>query len=138
MMLASIIFVVSFAALLQFFVFYSRSVIAASRKQAFSDDVRELVGAEQAVPPPEEFGRLVQLVEICPGSGDDRFGVRAVCVYYGLLNLVRRLVPRKMAAHAASWVDQERANCAYFAAVTLDRRIAFSRDLLAQQASYRF
>ncbi len=136
MMMASIIFVVSFAALLQFFVFYSRSVIAASRKQAFSNDVRELVGSDQAVPP-EEFGRLVQLVEICPGSGDDRLGVGAVRLYYRLLNLCRLLVPRRLAGHAASWVDQERANCAYFAAVTLDRRIAFSRDLLAQQAGYR-
>lgn len=137
MMIASIIFVVSFAALLQFFVFYSRSVIAASRKQAFSDDVRDLVGNEQAVRP-EEFGRLVQLAEICPGSGDDRFGVRAVRLYYTLLNLCRAFVPRKVAAHAATWLEQERANCAYFAAVTLDRRIAFSRDLLAQQASYHF
>jgi hypothetical protein len=27
----------------------------------------------------------------------------------------------------------ERGQCTYFAAVTLDRRIAFSRDMLAQQ-----
>jgi hypothetical protein len=137
MMMAALIFVLSFAALLQFFVFYSRSIIAASRKQAFSNDVRELVGAEQALPP-EEFRRLVQLVEICPGSGEDRFGIRAVRAYYGLLNLLRALVPREVAGNAASWVDQERASCAYFAAVALDRRIAFSRDLLAQQAANNF
>ncbi len=137
MMLASIIFVVSFAALLQFFVSYSRSIIAASRKLPFSDDIRELVGAEQAVPP-EEFRRLVQLVDICPGSGEDRFGIGAVRGYYRLLNLLRTLMPRRVAANAASWVDEERAGCAYFAAIALDRRIAFSRNLLAQQAANRF
>jgi len=137
MIMAAIIFVVSFAALLQFFLTYSRSIIAASRKQVFSDDVREIVGIEQAIPP-EEFGRLVQLVEICPGSGDDRFRLRAVRAYYSLLNVLRALVPQKVAGNAVSWMEQERANCAYFAAIALDRRIAFSRDLLAQQAANHF
>jgi hypothetical protein len=137
MIIAALIFVVSLAALLQFFVSYCRSITAASRKQAFSDDVREIVGAEQAVPP-EEFGRLVQLVEICPGSGDDRFSLRAVRAYYALLNLLGTLVPGKFAIHVASWVEQERANCAYFAAIALGRRIAFSRDLVAQQAANLF
>ena len=39
-----------------------------------------------------------------------------------------RVVPTLM-----GWTDVERGQCAYFAAVTLDRRIAFSRDMLAQQ-----
>jgi hypothetical protein len=137
MIIAALIFIVSFAMLLQFFLTYCRSIITASRKQAFSDDVREIVGTGQAVPS-EEFGRLVQLVEICPGSGDDRFSLRAVRAYYGLLNLLGTLVPRQFASNVSSWVEQERANCAYFAAIALGRRIAFSRDLLAQQAANRF
>jgi hypothetical protein len=32
-----------------------------------------------------------------------------------------------------TWADRERAQCSYFAAVALGRRIAFSRNLLAQQ-----
>jgi uncharacterized protein YidB (DUF937 family) len=137
MIIAALIFVVSFAALLQFFLSYCRSIIAASRQQAFSDDVREIVGTEQAVPS-EEFGRLVQLVEICPGSGDDRFSLRAVRAYYALLNLLDRLVPGNLGSNVDSWVEQERANCAYFAAIALGRRIAFSRDLVAQQAANLF
>jgi hypothetical protein len=35
----------------------------------------------------------------------------------------------------ADWTERERAGCAYFAAVTLDRRIAYNRDLMAQQSS---
>jgi hypothetical protein len=32
-----------------------------------------------------------------------------------------------------AWTDSERGLCAYFAAVALERRISFSRDMLAQQ-----
>ncbi len=32
-----------------------------------------------------------------------------------------------------AWAEKERGRCTYFAAVALDRRVAFSRDLLAQQ-----
>jgi hypothetical protein len=32
-----------------------------------------------------------------------------------------------------AWMEQEQANCVYFAAVTLDRRISFNREMLAQQ-----
>jgi hypothetical protein len=32
-----------------------------------------------------------------------------------------------------AWTESERGQCAYFAAVALERRISFSRDMLAQQ-----
>jgi len=32
-----------------------------------------------------------------------------------------------------SWTELERGHCAYFAAVALERRISFSRDMLARQ-----
>jgi hypothetical protein len=32
-----------------------------------------------------------------------------------------------------AWAESERGHCAYFAAVALERRISFSRDMLAQQ-----
>jgi hypothetical protein len=44
---------------------------------------------------------------------------------------VARLLP---AVHF--WAEQERAGCANFAVVLLDRRIAFSREILAQQGEF--
>jgi hypothetical protein len=41
---------------------------------------------------------------------------------------VARIIPALV-----PWTEMERGQCTYFAAVTLDRRIAFSRDMLAQQ-----
>jgi hypothetical protein len=48
-----------------------------------------------------------------------------------LEKLVSPLVP---SVHL--WTEQERAGCANFAVVLLDRRIAFSREILAQQGEF--
>jgi hypothetical protein len=41
-----------------------------------------------------------------------------------------RLIPSLRA-----WTESERSQCAYFAAVALDRRIAHNRDMFAEQMS---
>jgi hypothetical protein len=41
----------------------------------------------------------------------------------------------RIAPALLSWTEVERGQCTYFAVVTLERRIAFNRDLLAQQMS---
>ncbi len=131
-MIAALICVISLAALLQFFVSYCRSLIAAYSKVELSEHVREVTGIESQTVAGDEFERLLQLVRLCPERGDDRGGIRAVGAYYGLLNLVR-VTFRSVAPGLADWVELERQHCSYFAAVALDRRIAYSRDLLAQQ-----
>lgn len=135
-MIAALICVISLAALLQFFVSYCRSLIAACSKVELSEQVREVTGIESQTVPGDEFERLLQLVRLCPERGDDRGEIRAVGAYYGLLNLVR-VIFRSVAPGFAGWAELERQHCSYFAAVALDRRIAFSRDLLAEQMAER-
>src|SRR5574337_1943347 len=120
-MIATLILVISVAALLQFFVSYCRSVIAACNKRELSEQAREVTGIEDHVVNGEEFGRLLQLVRICPEPGDDGNEIRAVSAYFRLLELLRSLA-RPLAPAVAAWTEQERAGCAYFAAVALDRR----------------
>jgi len=43
--------------------------------------------------------------------------------------------PATLCSERADWAESERNACAYFAAVALDRRIAYNRDLMAQQIS---
>jgi len=74
----------------------------------------------------------VQLAGLCPEPGGDGTNLRAVRCYYRMLSLLRR-VTAALAPRVAGWAEVERQGCAYFAAVTLDRRIAYSRTLLAQQ-----
>ena len=133
-MIAALIFVISAVILVQFFVSYSRSVIAAYRKIALSEQVREVVGIEGQQVGSEEFGRLVQLVRLCPQKADDQNDIRVVGVYFSLLCGLRSLA-HSLAPRVSAWAEQERANCAYFAAVALDRRIAFSRDMIARQTA---
>jgi hypothetical protein len=135
-MIAGLIFVISVAALLQFFVSYCRSVIAASRKVDLSTQAREAIGIQDRAVSGEEFTRLLQLVGLCPEPGNDRFEIRAVRNYYLLLSLLRAAMHR-LAPGVTRWADDECAGCAHFAAVALDRRIAFSRGLMAQQMANR-
>jgi hypothetical protein len=133
-MITAIILAFSMFALLQFFISYSRSLIAACSAQPLSPQVREVASIHGRTVDGEEFARLVQLARLCPESRSDRWPVSAVSNYFRMLNFVRgaskRLIPSLV-----SWTERERSGCAYFAAITLDRRIAYSRGLMAQQFS---
>src|SRR5205814_8234204 len=130
-MMAGIIFVFSAAALLQFFISYCRSLIAASSKQVLSAEVKDVTGIQRA-PSGEDYLRVIQLLQLCPERPEDRKRVQAIGVYFKLLSFLRSTIAKMMPA-MNSWTESERGHCAYFAAVALERRISFSRDMLAQQ-----
>jgi hypothetical protein len=133
-MIATFIFVISALTLLQFFVSYCHSLIAESRAYVLSDQGREIAGVTDRSIPGDQFGRLVQLIALCPEPGGDTRQVRAVSTYYGMLGLVRVLFGWLQPA-LAQWIESERGGCAYVAAVMLDRRIAYNRVLMARQMS---
>jgi hypothetical protein len=130
-MTAAIILVCSVGFLLMFFISYCRSLLATSSAVALTEEVREVTGIGSSVSP-DDFSRLVQILQLCPDRPDERGRIRTVSLYYRLLGLLRTAIAG-MAPSLKSWADRERAQCGYFAAVVLGRRIAFSRDLLAQQ-----
>ena len=130
-MMAAGIFVFSAAALLQFFISYCRSLIAASSKQVLSSEVKDVTGIQRAASG-EDFKRVMQLLQLCPESPEDRNSVQAIGAYFRLLNFLRSTLAR-VAPSMKEWTESERGLCAYFAAVALERRISFSRDMLAQQ-----
>jgi hypothetical protein len=129
--MAAGIFVFSAAALLQFFISYCRSLIAASSKQVLSPEVKDVTGIHR-VASGDDFKRVMQLLQLCPESPADRNSVQAIGAYFRMLNFLRFTVAR-LAPSARAWTESEQGMCAYFAAVTLERRISFSRDMLAQQ-----
>ncbi len=133
-MITAIILAISMLALLQFFISYSRSLIVAYSTQPLSSQVREVASIQGRTVSGEEFPRLVQLARLCPESRDDRWPVSAVSSYFRFLNFVRSISARLLPSVSA-WSERERSGCAYFAAITLDRRIASSRRLMAQQLS---
>ena len=130
-MMAGVIFAFSAAALLQFFISYCRSLIAASSKQVLSAEVKDVTGI-QRIASGEDFERVIQLLQLCPERPEDRNSVQAIGAYFKLLNFARSTIARIVPSMKA-WTESEREHYAYFAAVALERRISFSRDMLAQQ-----
>jgi hypothetical protein len=130
-MMAALILVFSLVVMLQFFISYCRSLIAASAKELLTQEVQDVTGISRAASP-EDFSRILQLLNLCPERPDDRRDLRAVGAYYRFLNFLRSTVALAVPS-LKSWADRERSQCAYFAAVALGRRIAFSRNLLAEQ-----
>lgn len=132
-MMATIILVCSIAFLLQFFVWYCRSIIAVSAKQVLSPEVQDVTGIQQ-VASGEDFGRVMQLVHLCPERPEDRSGIQAIGAYFRLLGMLDSTLAR-IVPSVKNWTAAERGQCTYFAAVALERRISFSRDMLTQQMS---
>ena len=133
-MMPTLIFVVSVATLLMFFVSYCRSLVASSSRHALSKEVRDVTGIPVAATG-RDFARVMQLLQLCPERPEDRRGLQAVEVYYTMLGLMEKTVARLLPA-VHFWAEQERAGCANFAVVLLDRRIAFSREILAEQGEF--
>jgi hypothetical protein len=130
-MMAGLIFAFSLAALLQFFVSYCRSLIAASARRSLSPDVQDVVGFTKTATP-EDFARVMQYLHLCPERREDRGGIQAIGAYFRLLGFVRKTLGFIIPSLRA-WTEAERSKCAYFVAVALDQRIAYNRDMLAEQ-----
>ena len=135
-MIPAFIFVVSLTLLLQFFVWHCRSIVAQGRRYELSDRVREVTGLSTQNLAADDFAHLLQLVRLCPERGGDHREIRVVGAYYSLLDVLQRFT-RSMMPTVAAWAEAERQGCSYFAAVALDRRISYSRDLFSQQVADR-
>ncbi len=133
-MIAVVIFLISFLTLLQFFVSYSRSLIAESRTHELSAQALEICGIEPKGLTDDHFRRLLQLIALCPESGGNRGGVRAVVAYFHLLAAAQILLSW-VDPSAGAWIEAERGGCTHVVAVVLDRRIAYNRTMVAQLAS---
>jgi len=133
-MIPALIFVIAVAGFLQFFVSYCRSLIAAYERVDLSEQAREVTGISNRHVNGQDFARLLQLVRMCPEPGDDSREIGAVRTYFRLLSMARAAFHR-IAPSLEQRMDRELESCAYFAAVALDRRIAHSRGLMAEQLS---
>jgi hypothetical protein len=133
-MIPALICVVSVVALVQFLAIYCRSILASAGKVRLSERVQEVGGVAGRGVSAGDYHRFIQLIYLCPENEAERTELRAMGIYYGLLDILAKIsnlvVPRM-----AAWADRERRNCSHFAAVVLDRRISHNQGLFAEQAS---
>lgn len=131
-MMATLIFLISLVTLFMFFVSYCRSMMASAARHELSEEVRDVTGIKETASA-RDYERVVQILQLCPERPEDRSSLRAVSLYHSCLKTVQGALATIMPS-LISWMDQEQASCAYFAAVALDRRISFNREMLAQQS----
>ena len=129
MLIAALIFATSLGLLIQFFVAYCRSLITHAYSLELSEQAHQVTGIDDHHIRPSDFRRMMELVPLCPGPGTDRMQLGAVSFYYALLNLLRSIAGNK------PWIERDQKSCSYFAAVTLDRRMAHNRALMHGHAS---
>lgn len=122
----------SCATLAEFFVSYCQSQITESKLASLSPDTLQLAAIQGRCVEGSEFQRLTQLARLCPRFDQDRASVLAIRIYFSLLSTIEFLAQR-LAPSSVSILERERSGCAHFAAAALDRRIAFSRELYAEQ-----
>jgi len=130
-MMAAFILAFSLLTTLMFFVSYCRSLTASSMHTSLSPEVLDVTGIEIKASA-RDYERVVQILQLCPERPDDRSNLQIVDAYHSLLNLLEWCFS-KLSPAVRDWAEEERAGCAHFAAVALGRRIAFSREMLAQQ-----
>lgn len=129
--MAAFILAFSVVTLGMFFVSYCRAVMATSSRHLLSEEVRDVTGIN-SLATGQDFTRVMQLLQLCPERPEDRTRLQAVGLYYSMISASQRILSGVVPA-LVSWAERERGRCAYFAAVTLDRRIAFSREMLARE-----
>ena len=110
-------------ALVQFFMSYCRSLLLTYAKVELSPATREMIGVEPSQIRGEQFGRLMGLARLAPNPGDDKWEIRVVSIYYAAVRLTNFLAS-PLGPVVRKWAQQQANLCAYFAAATLDRRIA--------------
>lgn len=130
-MMAAFILAFSLLTLLMFFVSYCRSLTASSMHTSLTEEVRDVTGIVEKASG-RDFTKVMQLLQLCPDRAEDGTRLQFVAAYYSFLNFLEQTVARILPA-VGDWAELERAGCAHFAAVTLGRRIALNREMLAQQ-----
>lgn len=122
-MIPALMLTFSCAALGQFFMSYCRSLLITYSQVELSAATRELIGIQSTEISGAQFHRLLGLVRLAPNPGDDKWELRVVSTYYRTVRLAG-LLAKPLGSVSRKWVEHQSSLCAYFAAATLDRRVA--------------
>jgi hypothetical protein len=126
-MIPALLLLLSIAALVQFSFAFCRSLLLTYSKVELSERVRQVTGLRGETVEASEFSRLMNLVFLAPDPGDDAMEIRSIAAYHSLVVVEHWLISHVWEM-GCNWCENELRRCAYFAAVTLDRRLAPAAD----------
>lgn len=129
-MFAAMLFAISIVAFSQFALHYWRAVLAGVAAEPVSHRVLEAARVGDRHVSGADFDTLVGLHDLTPELNIHRGGLLAVRLYFRVVELLNLLVGSRLPAVAA-WSLEERATCARYAAVQIDRRLQANLALVA-------
>jgi hypothetical protein len=133
-MFSALLLAISIVALAQFGVFYWRAVVAGIAAQPVSEQVLAAANVNTGTLRGEDYRALAQLhkltLDICAKSS----GLGLVPLYFKLIHAIGKLASGRIAG-LAEWAESERALCARYAAVRIDRRLQANLELAASMRS---
>jgi hypothetical protein len=133
-MFAFMLLAISIVALSQFALYYWRAVLTGVAAQPVSDRVLQAAHVENGRFTAGDFGTLVGLHSLTPDLYPNRGGLGLVQLYYRAVEAIEALAGSRMPVVAA-WGQHERAVCARYAAVQIDRRLQANLALAASLRS---
>jgi hypothetical protein len=133
-MFAAMLFTISIVALAQFGLYYWRAVLSGVAAQPVSDRVLWAAHVENGRVTSQHFETLAGLHDLTPDLYPNRGGLGLVRLYHRVVQVVDSLAGSRIPAIAA-WSNRERAICARYAAVQVDRRLQANLELAASLRS---
>ena len=133
-MFAAMLFTISIVALAQFGLYYWRAVLSGVAAQPVSDRVLGAAHVENGRVTSQHFATLAGLHDLTPDLYPNRGGLGLVRLYHRVVQVVDALAGSRIPAVAA-WSNRERAICARYAAVQVDRRLQANLELAASLRS---
>jgi hypothetical protein len=125
-MFAALILAMSIVALFQFALYYWRAILAGAATQPVSQEVRAAAGVCAPITG-QDFKALSGIHHGIPGGSA---GLGFVPLYYRIVDAVDALVETRIPVIAA-WTESERAICAHYVGIQIDRRLQANRELAA-------
>ena len=133
-MFAAMLFTISIVALAQFGLYYWRAVLSGVAAQPVSDRVLWAAHVENGRVTSQHFETLAGLHDLTPDLYPNRGGLGLVRLYHRVVQVVDAVAGSRIPAVAA-WSNRERAICARYAAVQVDRRLQANLELVASLRS---
>lgn len=133
-MFAAMLFAISIVALSQFALYYWRAVLAGVAAQPVSHRVLEAAHVEGGSLSAKDFETLAGLHDLTPDLRPERGGLSLVRLYFRAIGTVEAVLGGSIPSIAA-WGQRERAICARYAAVLIDRRLQANLELAASLRS---
>ncbi len=133
-MFAAMLFAISIVALAQFGLYYWRAVLAGVASQPVSHRVLEAAHVQNGTLTAADFPALSELHQLTPELHTTNSGLGLVRLYFQAVKGVDVLLGSVLPALSA-WTQRERALCARYAAVQIDRRLQANLQLAASLRS---